>query len=406
MTAAAAPQNKRLLLCLYLVAGIPLGVFGDVMPAYLRSEGVSLKEIGFFSMLHLPYSFKIFLAPWVDCSGHIRRFLLFASTALACAYVWLAYIPVQQAAWRLGAALLLMTSCSALFDVALDATFMRSLSGRSAAQQAGANAWRLSAFKFAMMATGSGVVILGGILNFRVAFCLLALVHAVLLACVPWRQMPRTAGMQQSWRVWGGTLWQWLRRRRTRQAFALAFTYKMSIASLLVLERAFWVDRGASLQRIGITGAAVSVVSVVAGAQLGSALAHRMGILVMLYAGLLAQSIAAGAYFGLVYLPANITTLALGLCLSGVTFGLATAALMSLITRICGHTHAATQFAALTGAYGLSRAMAGAGAGAVAQHFGYSVFFAAAAWLVLPALLLLPRSRASRRAWHVSLSAA
>ena len=51
--------NKRILICIFngFTAGLPLYFLAQLIPAWLRSENVDLKTIGFFSVVMLPYSF-------------------------------------------------------------------------------------------------------------------------------------------------------------------------------------------------------------------------------------------------------------------------------------------------------------------------------------------------------------
>ena len=52
--------HKKMLICLLngFTAGLPIYFLIQLIPAWLRSEGVDLKTIGFFGFVLLPYSFK------------------------------------------------------------------------------------------------------------------------------------------------------------------------------------------------------------------------------------------------------------------------------------------------------------------------------------------------------------
>ena len=55
-----------LCLCLGFASGMPLFVVLTLIGAYLRKEGVDLKEIGLFSLASFPYTWKFVWAPLVD----------------------------------------------------------------------------------------------------------------------------------------------------------------------------------------------------------------------------------------------------------------------------------------------------------------------------------------------------
>lgn len=86
-------QNLYLLLfSLYWAQGLPVGFMTHALPVILRAQGVSLAHIGGFGLLMLPWSIKIFWAPWVDRHalsrlGHYRSWILptqFLTVAVLC----------------------------------------------------------------------------------------------------------------------------------------------------------------------------------------------------------------------------------------------------------------------------------------------------------------------------------
>ena len=60
--------NRRMLICIFtgFASGLPLYVLISLVPAWLRSEGVGLKEIGFFALIGLPYAWKFLWSPLLD----------------------------------------------------------------------------------------------------------------------------------------------------------------------------------------------------------------------------------------------------------------------------------------------------------------------------------------------------
>ena len=60
-------RKMATLLMLGFSSGLPLYLTGkDPMQAWLSSEGVDLKVIGFFSIVALPYSLKFLWSPFID----------------------------------------------------------------------------------------------------------------------------------------------------------------------------------------------------------------------------------------------------------------------------------------------------------------------------------------------------
>ena len=52
--------NRRMLICIFtgFASGMPLYLLISLVPAWLRTEGVGLAEIGFFALIGLPYTWK------------------------------------------------------------------------------------------------------------------------------------------------------------------------------------------------------------------------------------------------------------------------------------------------------------------------------------------------------------
>jgi len=60
--------NKRMLICVFIgfTSGLPLFTLVYLVQAWLRTEGVNLKEIGLFALIQFPYTWKFIWAPLMD----------------------------------------------------------------------------------------------------------------------------------------------------------------------------------------------------------------------------------------------------------------------------------------------------------------------------------------------------
>ena len=57
-----------MLICIFtgFSSGLPLYLLLNLLPAWLRSEGVDLKTIGFFALIQFPYTWKFLWSPFLD----------------------------------------------------------------------------------------------------------------------------------------------------------------------------------------------------------------------------------------------------------------------------------------------------------------------------------------------------
>ena len=64
----AALMTRKMLICIFtgFSSGLPLYLLLNLLPAWLRSEGVDLKTIGFFALIQFPYTWKFLWSPLLD----------------------------------------------------------------------------------------------------------------------------------------------------------------------------------------------------------------------------------------------------------------------------------------------------------------------------------------------------
>jgi PAT family beta-lactamase induction signal transducer AmpG len=60
--------TRRMLICVFtgFASGMPLYLLLNLLPAWLRSEGVSLTTIGLFALIQFPYTWKFIWSPLLD----------------------------------------------------------------------------------------------------------------------------------------------------------------------------------------------------------------------------------------------------------------------------------------------------------------------------------------------------
>ncbi len=68
--------TRKMLICIFLgfSSGLPLYLILNLLPAWLRSEGLNLKTIAVFSLIQLPYTWKFLWSPLMDRFGLIPNF--------------------------------------------------------------------------------------------------------------------------------------------------------------------------------------------------------------------------------------------------------------------------------------------------------------------------------------------
>ena len=96
----STPRLYLVLFSLYWAQGLPVGFMTHALPVILRAQGVSLAQIGGFGLLMLPWSIKVFWAPWVDRFGmskygHYRSWIIPSQLFSVLLLIFLSFLPLQ-----------------------------------------------------------------------------------------------------------------------------------------------------------------------------------------------------------------------------------------------------------------------------------------------------------------------
>jgi len=118
--------SQRMLLCCTtgFASGMPLYVLYQLVPAWLRDQGVDLKTIGLFSLISIPYVWKFLWAPLMDQPfplGRRRGWGLLSQVLLTVLLASLALLNPMEHIQMIAGVCFLIAFCSASQDIVLDA---------------------------------------------------------------------------------------------------------------------------------------------------------------------------------------------------------------------------------------------------------------------------------------------
>jgi PAT family beta-lactamase induction signal transducer AmpG len=155
----------------------------------------------------------------------------------------------------------------------------------------------------------------------------------------------------------------------------------------------YWVDRGYSPAEIGTITSVAGGITVILGVILGGFFVARFGV----YASLLwlgiAQTLSNLGYAIVATLDAGRWAIYAAAIVENLGYGAGNAAFLAYLMSICDRERAATEYALLSAAFGLTGTIVGTASGYVAQYAGYPVYFWLTVFLGIPVLLLLPLIR-------------
>ena len=170
----AALLTRKMLICVFtgFSSGLPLYLLLNLLPAWLRSEGVDLKTIGFFALIQFPYTWKFLWSPLLDRYsvpgfGRRRGWMLLTQVGLLFAIGSLGGLDPKENIWPILWLAALLAFLSGTQDIAVDA-FRREI---LADNELGlGNAVHVNAYRIAGLIPGSLSLILADRLPWNEVF--------------------------------------------------------------------------------------------------------------------------------------------------------------------------------------------------------------------------------------------
>ncbi|MDH4049803.1 MAG: AmpG family muropeptide MFS transporter [Gammaproteobacteria bacterium] len=389
-----------MLICVFtgFASGLPLYVLIQLVPAWLRVEGVGLKEIGFFALIGFPYTWKFLWAPVMDrytlpFLGRRRGWMLLTQLALLASIASMGFVKPQLSIWTIAYLAAAVAFFSASQDIVLDA-YRRELLPEI--ELGLGNAIHVQAYRLAGLVPGSLALILADFLPWHVVFAVVAgfMLVGVLLTLFIQEAIAEPSPPKTLREAVVEPFREFARRKGLRAAaliLAFLFLYKLGDNMATALSSAFYLDIGFSLTQIGSIAKFASLVAVIVGGLVGGVMMIRLGINRALWLFGAVQVISILGFALLAEVGPNPWMLGTVVALEYLGVGLGTAAFTAFIARTTNPVFAATQFALFTALTAVPRTLANATTGIIVEQVGWTSFFVLCTVLAIPGMLLLFR---------------
>ncbi|MDE2599611.1 MAG: AmpG family muropeptide MFS transporter [Rhodocyclaceae bacterium] len=397
-------------------SGLPLYLLLNLVPAWLRTEGINLKTIGLFALIQFPYTWKFLWAPVLDRFaplplGRRRGWMLLTQLGLIALIALIGQTSPQGLVapvdFASAMALLLhpvtlavsaVALLSATQDIALDA-FRREI---LADEELGlGNSVHVNAYRIAGLVPGSLSLILADSLSWDWVFAITALfmLPGVIMSALvkepaiagnapktlraavvePFNEFIHRAG-------WSSAL----------LVLAFIFLYKLGDSMCTALATPFYLDMGYAKSQIGIVAKNAGLWPAVIGGLLGGLWMVRIGINRALWLFGVVQLVSIFGFAWLAWLgpqaeigAPQLTALALVIGFEALGVGLGAAAFVAYIAKNTHPLYTATQFALFTSLAAVPRTVVNASTGWLVERLGWFDFFLLCALLGVPGMLLL-----------------
>jgi PAT family beta-lactamase induction signal transducer AmpG len=387
-----------MLICIFtgFASGLPLYVLFQLVPVWLSDGGVSLTEIGLFSLVGIPYTWKFLWAPMMDryvppFLGRRRGWMLVTQIALLFSIGFLGSIDPAKSTWLVAWLALAVAFFSASQDVVLDA-YRREILADS--ELGIGNAIHVQAYRISSLIPGSLSLILADLLPWSTVYWITAgfmLLGVIMCLSVAESdsELPVDTSFRQamispfneylSRRGWAGLL----------LVVGFMFLYKLGDNMATALSMPFYLDLGFSKTEIGLVAKHSALWPAIFGGLVGGLIMVRIGINRALWLFGVVQLVSILGFALLASAGPKLWLLALVIGFEYLGVGMGTAAFTAFIARETSKTYAATQFALFTALAAGPRTLANASTGMIVEQIGWIDFFFVCTLVALPGMVLL-----------------
>jgi PAT family beta-lactamase induction signal transducer AmpG len=416
--------NRRILICAFtgFTSGLPFYFLIQLVPGWLRTSGVDLKQIGLLALVQLPYVWKFLWSPLLDryrlpVLGRRRGWMLATQIGLL-----ISMMIVGQ--WMPGTELrsiILLSVIVAFFgatqDIVLDA-YRRELLPDT--ELGLGNAVHIQTYRIAGLIPGSLAFVLADRMPWSTTIVIVALfmLVGIGMTLTIGEAIERPNAPQSLRRAIVEPFREFTQRRGWRYALLtllFMFFYKLGDSMATALATPFYLDLGFSQTEVGLIAKNAGLWPAIVGALVGGIAMLRLGINRALWIFGAAQFASIFAFAVLAEIGHNPWALAIAISIESFAMSLGTAAFVAFIARETTPALAATQFALFTALAALPRTLASATTGFLvegtrgikpesalasfadaliavglpADGLGWTRFFLLCAAFALPGMLLL-----------------
>jgi len=394
--------NRRMLICIFtgFASGLPLYLLISLVPAWLRTEGVGLAEIGAFALIGLPYTWKFFWSPLLDRyqlslfnyrPGLRRSWMLITQIALLAAISTLGFFDPQTQIWDIAYLCILIAFLSATQDIVLDAYRRQILPD---AELGLGNSVHVNAYRIAGLVPGSLSLVLADSLPWSSVFIVTAGFMLAGLALTLSISEPKLEAKHPT-NLRDATIKpfkEFTGRQGVKQAALILLfmlLYKLGDSMATALATPFYLDMGFSKTEIGLVAKNAALWPMIIGGILGGIIMLKIGINRALWLFGMVQILSILGFALLARVGEGIWLLGLVIGFEYLGVGLGTAAFIAFIARTTNPAYAATQFALFTALTAVPRTLASSLSGVVVEGVGWENFFYLCTALAVPGMLLL-----------------
>jgi PAT family beta-lactamase induction signal transducer AmpG len=378
--------------------GIPLGLTGGTLQAWMATEKLDITLIGIFSLVGLPYTLKFLWSPFMDrfvppFLGRRRGWMIMAQIALVGGIAAMAFHDPATNLTLMAFLAVLVAFFSASQDIAVDAFRIELM--KTEELGAAASVY-IMGYRIAMLVSGGLALILADHMSWKQVYLIMAATMAVGIVTTLLTKEPQVKATPPR-TIQEAVVFPFVEFFKRNGILAgleillFVIIYKLDVALAMALTTPFMLELGFSKTDVGAVLKSFGLVATIVGALVGGSLMTKMGIKKALWIFGIIQGISGASFMFLAHVGHNYAAMVTAVTIENICSGLGTAAFAAFMMSICNKKYTATQYALITSVMALTRTLVGAPSGYLQKAVGWEMYFLVSILIAIPGLLLLLR---------------
>ena len=373
--------SRRMIITLFygFSSGLPLLATGGTLQAWLVSENIDIKTIGFFALTGLPFTLKFLWAPIFDRYipnekfGRRRSWILICQILLFLSLLSFSFLKPSIDLFFVATITLITCFFSASQDIVLDAHRRDTLAD---IEIGFGSSLFVNGYRIGMLVSGALALTLSDIVSWHNVYLIISCfmfvgIIATFFAPEPAKQTPPksfTAAVIEPLKDFFLTKnFLWI------LVFILIYKVGDSLASAMTTP--YILQMGYSRTDLGTIAKAFGLIATICGGLLGGLLLFKLSInRSLFYFGIL-QAISTLGFILLNYSLPSFSLLAIVIGFENFSSGLGTTAFVAYMASLTNKKFSATQYALLTSIMGIPRTLLASGTGVMVSIYGWNNFF-------------------------------
>ena len=396
-----------IILALGFCSGLPFGMLIDPLSYWLREADISRSTIGLLSWITLMFTFKALWSPFVDriklpflsLLGQRKSWLVLSQSLVVISIFGMSFSDPTNSLMVLVAFALSVSFFAATQDICIDAMRVELVldheQGEAASMYQGG--WRV-AFLVSQVFT----FFIASYYDWSAAYFSIGILMGMLVLfsifVIPEPKRPdsdlpgiESNPLKSFKNLYLSPLKDLFERyfdNNILLVFLLIIFYRFSDIVLGPMAMPFYVDTGFSKEEVAIVTNAFGIAMTMAGVFVGGLLIYRYNLMSVVFLGALLVMLTNVAFAWLDTIGHNVSALTVTITLDNFSQGVASTALIALLSGLTNRSFTATQYAALFLLATFPATIIKGFSGFFVDSFGYFNFFLYAAALGLPAAVI------------------